>query len=66
MKIRVIGQRNNSGIGNHFAAFCDALGALEGIELEELDFQNIPAIEAAAQASTESDVTISLVGRHEY
>jgi glycosyltransferase involved in cell wall biosynthesis len=62
MKIRVIGQRNNSGIGNHFAAFCDALGALEGIELEELDFQNIPAIEAAAQASTPEDVTISLVG----
>lgn len=64
MKIHLIGQRNSSGIGNHFASFADALKALDqiGMVVQELDFQDSSAIVAASQASTEADVTISFVG----
>ena len=64
MTIHLIGQRNSSGIGNHFASFADAIGNLDGIgdQVQELDFQNPEAIVAAAQASTDADVTISFVG----
>jgi glycosyltransferase involved in cell wall biosynthesis len=64
MQINLIGQRNSSGIGNHFASFADAIGSLDSIGscVQELDFQNPEAIVAAARASTDSDVTISFVG----
>jgi len=64
MRINLIGQRNSSGIGNHFAAFADAIQALDtvGSCVQELDFQNTDAIVSAARASTEQDVTISFVG----
>ena len=64
MTIHLIGQRNSSGIGNHFAAFADAVGSLDqiGAQVQELDFQNPAAVVAAAEASTDLDVTISFVG----
>ena len=64
MKIHLIGQRNSSGIGNHFASFADAISSLDSIgeQVQELDFQNPEAIVAAARASTDADVTVSFVG----
>jgi len=64
MRINLIGQRNSSGIGNHFGAFATALASLDyvGSSVHELDFQNPDAIISAAQASTDQDVTISFVG----
>ena len=64
MRINLIGQRNSSGIGNHFGSFATALASLDyiGSCVHELDFQNPDAIISAAQASTDQDVTISFVG----
>ena len=64
MRINLIGQRNSSGIGNHFGAFADAISSLDsiGIQVLELDFQNPESVVEAARASTQSDVTISFVG----
>lgn len=64
MTVHLIGQRNSSGIGNHFASFADAISSFDviGDQVQELDFQNPQAIVAAAQASTDQDVTISFVG----
>lgn len=64
MTIHLIGQRNSSGIGNHFASFADAIGRLDsiGTQIQELDFQDPEAVVSAARASTDADVTISFVG----
>lgn len=64
MRINLIGQRNSSGIGNHFGAFATALASLDhvGACVHELDFQNPDAVVTAAQISTDADVTISFVG----
>jgi len=64
MKIHLIGQRNSSGIGNHFGAFADAIASLDSIgpHVQELNFQDPDAVVAAAQASTDADVTVSFVG----
>ena len=64
MKIHLIGQRNSSGIGNHFGAFADAIGSLDsiGTQVQELDFQNPESVVEAAKSSTDADVTISFVG----
>ena len=64
MQINLIGQRNSSGIGNHFASFADAIAKLDmiGSCVQELNFQDPDAIVGAARASTDSDVTISFVG----
>jgi glycosyltransferase involved in cell wall biosynthesis len=64
MRINLIGQRNSSGIGNHFGAFATALASLDmvGSCVHELDFQDPNAIISAAQDSTDQDVTISFVG----
>ena len=64
MKIHLIGQRNSSGIGNHFASFADAISRLDSIGelVQELDFQNPDEVIGAARASTDEDITISFVG----
>ena len=64
MRINLIGQRNSSGIGNHFGSFATALASLDlvGSCVHELDFQDPNAIISAAQNSTDQDVTISFVG----
>ena len=64
MRINLIGQRNSSGVGNHFGAFATALASLDlvGSCVHELDFQQPDAILSTARASTDQDVTISFVG----
>jgi len=64
MRINLIGQRNSSGVGNHFGAFATALASLDhvGGNVHELDFQDPESIVTTARASTDQDVTISFVG----
>ena len=70
MKIRLIGQRNNLGIGTHYAKFADALTrrGLVGDLVEEIDFTDTAAIEQAIQTSQADDVNICFVGAniHEF
>ena len=63
MKIRLIGQRNSTGIGTHYANFADALKRRSGVGelVEEIDFQNLPQIEQAIQTSQPTDINISFV-----
>lgn len=61
MRIRLIGQRNNSGIGTHYAYFCDALRQLQGIGhfVEEIDSFNTDALLFAVANSQDDDINIS-------
>lgn len=63
MRIRLIGQRNTSGIGTHYACFADALRELQGIGhlVEEIDFQNTDQLMFAAANSADEDINISFV-----
>jgi glycosyltransferase involved in cell wall biosynthesis len=70
MKIRLIGQRNEQGIGNHYACFSDALKQIRGIGhlVEEIDAQDPIALDRAVGRSQPNDVNISFVAMniHEY
>jgi glycosyltransferase involved in cell wall biosynthesis len=63
MRIRLIGQRNTSGIGTHYACFADALRQIHGIGavVDEVDFQNPVAIDQAITTSQADDVNICFV-----
>ena len=63
MKIRLIGKRNNLGIGTHFANFADALRQIShwGDCVEELDCEDPDSIVASARLSHHTDVNISFV-----
>lgn len=63
MKIRLIGQRNTTGIGYHYASFADALKKIRNIGplVEEIDFSNSAACERAIAESCPDDVNISFV-----
>ena len=63
MRIRLIGQRNTSGIGTHYACFADALQQIHGIGtvVDEVDFQNPAAIDRAIATSQADDVNICFV-----
>ena len=63
MKIRLIGQRNDSGIGNHYASFCDALKQVRiiGDMVEEIDSDNQQALQQAVSQSKPGDINISFV-----
>ena len=63
MRIRLIGQRNTSGIGTHYACFADALRQIHGIGsvVDEVDFQNPSAIDQAIATSQDDDVNICFV-----
>jgi len=63
MRIRLLGQRNTSGIGTHYAYFCDALRQVQGIGdlVEEVDFQNTDQLMFAAANSEDDDINISFV-----
>jgi len=63
MKIRLIGQRNDSGIGNHYASFCDALRQVRiiGDLVEEIDSNNQESLMQAVVASKPGDINISFV-----
>ena len=64
MKIRLIGQRNEQGIGNHYACFADALKQIRGIGhlVEEVDSHNMAQLDQAVGASQPDDINISFVG----
>ena len=58
MRIRLIGQRNTSGIGIHYACFADALRQMYGIAdmVDEIDFQNSAAIDQPIATSQADDI----------
>jgi glycosyltransferase involved in cell wall biosynthesis len=63
MRIRLIGQRNTSGIGTHYACFAHALGQIHGIGdlVDEVDFQDPAAIDRAIATSRVDDINICFV-----
>ena len=63
MRIRLIGQRNTSGIGTHYACFADALRNMHGIGdlLDEVDFLDPAAIDRAIDTSQPDDINICFV-----
>jgi len=62
MRIRLIGQRNRTGIGTHYAYFADALRRCTTTEIQEIDYQNDDQVRRAIDDSDEQDVNISFVG----
>ena len=63
MRIRLIGPRNNLGVGIHFANFADAIKQYWRIGrcVEEIDSGDHDALVAAAQSSLDSDINICFV-----
>jgi glycosyltransferase involved in cell wall biosynthesis len=63
MKIRLIGHRNNLGIGVHYSNFADALRRLSyvGDLVEEVNCDNNDEVWAAAERSQPEDINISFV-----
>ena len=63
MKIRLIGQRNQYGIGVHYSNFADALKRLSylGDLVEEVNCDNQDELWAAVERSRPEDVNISFV-----
>lgn len=63
MKIRLIGKRNNLGIGTHFANFADALRRVShwGACVEEFDCEDPQRLEAEAKLSKPGDINICFV-----
>jgi len=70
MRIRLIGKRNNLGIGIHYANFCDAIRQFHGIAdlVDEIDFTDQAQMQQAASTSQPNDVNISFLGAniHEF
>jgi glycosyltransferase involved in cell wall biosynthesis len=63
VKIRLIGKRNNLGIGTHFANFADALKRVShwGACVEEFDCEDPQRLLAEAQISKPGDINICFV-----
>ena len=63
MKIRLVGIRNNLGIGRHYTCFADAIKRVNGIGnlVEEINFQDSAQLNSAVHESEPTDVTISFV-----
>ena len=63
MKIRLIGQRNQYGIGVHYSNFADALRRMSylGALVEEVNCDNQDEVWAAVERSRPEDVNISFV-----
>ena len=63
MKIRLIGIRNNLGIGRHYTCFADALTRVNGIGnlVEEINFQDSAQLNSAVHESEPTDINISFV-----
>ena len=64
MRIRLIGQRNTSGIGTHYACFADALQKLQGIGnfVEEIDGFDNQSLMQAMNDSQADDINVSFIG----
>ena len=63
MKIRLIGQANDSGIGTHFYRYVLALKSISGLNtiLELVDFTDNDAVRLAANQSQDNDINIAFV-----
>ena len=61
MRLRLIGQRNHTGIGTHYSYFADALKRVSTVEVQEIDFCNDDQVRAAIADSNEQDINISFV-----
>ena len=63
MKIRLIGQANDSGIGTHFQHYVSALKQIGGISslIELVNFQDRDAIAQSAMRSSADDINIAFV-----
>jgi glycosyltransferase involved in cell wall biosynthesis len=63
MKIRLLGQANDSGIGTHYHRYTRALQSVNGLNsiLELLDFTDADAVTQSAKQSTAGDINISFV-----
>ena len=63
MKIRLLGQKNDSGIGSHYGGFTDALSRVSGINalVEFIDHTDYDAVNAAVKVSQSNDINISFV-----
>ena len=59
MKLRLIGKRNNLGIGVHFSYFADTLRLRWNGEIQELDIEDQTALLTAADESQSDDINIS-------
>lgn len=68
MRIRLFGQRNNLGIGIHYANFCDHIRQIYGVTVEEIDVQDQSAVDRAVSNSLDSDINICFIGAniHEF
>lgn len=70
MRIRLIGKRNELGIGIHYANFADAIQQMQGIGdlVDEIDFTDQAQMELAIQSSRPGDVNISFLAAniHEF
>jgi glycosyltransferase involved in cell wall biosynthesis len=66
MKIRLIGQRNTTGIGTHYACFADQLLKIHNIAplIELVDFTDQSQVQQAAIRSQPDDINISFVAMH--
>jgi glycosyltransferase involved in cell wall biosynthesis len=63
MKIRLIGQANDSGIGTHYGEFARVLQSISGINslVEFIDHTDFNTIHEAGRASQSDDINISFV-----
>jgi glycosyltransferase involved in cell wall biosynthesis len=63
MKIRLLGQANDSGIGTHYGEFARALISISGVNslVELIDHTDHNAVNAAVLASRSNDINISFV-----
>jgi glycosyltransferase involved in cell wall biosynthesis len=63
MKIRLIGQANDSGIGTHFQHYSTALKQINGMEsfIELINFQDNVAIAKSANESAPDDINIAFI-----
>ena len=63
MKIRLLGQKNDSGIGSHYGGFADSLMRVSGVNtlLELVDHTDHAAIKSVAHNSRDDDINISFV-----
>ena len=63
MKIRLLGQKNDSGIGSHYGGFTDALSRVSGINslVEFIDHTDFNIIHEAGRVSQSDDINISFI-----
>lgn len=64
MRLRLIGCRNNSGVGIHYTNFCDQLQLLQNpnFEIEEISNESLETMLAAAANSRDDDINICWAG----